>query len=72
MDIQHILSYIPPSDLDYQEWVNVGMALKLEGYDCSVWDEWSRADSRYHAGECARKWNSFNGSASPVTVGTLV
>ena len=72
MDIQHILSYIPPSDLDYQDWVNVGMALKLEGYDCSVWDEWSRADSRYHAGECARKWNSFNGSASPVTVGTLV
>lgn len=72
MDIQHILSYIPPSDLDYQEWVNVGMALKLEGYGCEIWDEWSRADSRYHAGECARKWNSFNGSASPVTVGTLV
>lgn len=72
MDIQHILSYIPPSDLDYQDWVNVGMALKLEGYDCSVWDEWSRADSRYHSDECARKWNSFNGSASPVTVGTLV
>ena len=72
MDIQHILSYIPPSDLDYQDWVNVGMALKLEGYGCEIWDEWSRADSRYHAGECARKWNSFNGSASPVTVGTLV
>lgn len=72
MDIQHILSYIPPSDLDYQEWVNVGMALKLEGCGCEVWDEWSRADSRYHAGECAKKWNSFNGSASPVTVGTLV
>lgn len=72
MDIQHILSYIPPSNLDYQDWVNVGMALKLEGYGCEIWDEWSRADSRYHAGECARKWNSFNGSASPVTVGTLV
>ena len=72
MDIQHILSYIPPSDLDYQDWVNVGMALKLEGYGCEIWDEWSRTDSRYHAGECARKWNSFNGSASPVTVGTLV
>lgn len=72
MDIQHILSYIPPSDLDYQDWVNVGMALKLEGYGCEIWDEWSRADSRYHNGECARKWNSFNGSASPVTVGTLV
>lgn len=72
MDIQHILSYIPPSDLDYQDWVNVGMALKLEGYSCEVWDEWSRADSRYHNGECAKKWDSFNGAASPVTIGTLV
>lgn len=71
-DIQQILSYIPPSELTYQEWVSVGMALKEEGCACSVWDEWSRADSRYHYGECERKWNSFNGAASPVTVGTLV
>lgn len=71
-DIQHILNYIPPSSLDYQEWVNVGMALKHEGCGCEVWDEWSRADSRYRAGECAKKWNSFNGASSPVTLGTLV
>ena len=71
-DIQQILDYIPPAELSYQEWVNVGMALKLEGYGCEVWDEWSRADNRYHSGECARKWESFNGSSSPVTAGTLV
>ena len=46
------LKYIPAADCDYQEWVNVGMALKHEGCPVSVWDEWSRADSRYHAGEC--------------------
>ncbi len=71
-DFKTILNYIPPAELDYQEWINVGMALKAEGVDCSVWDEWSRADRRYHAGECARKWETFNGAASPVTGGTLV
>lgn len=68
-----LIEYINPADLDYQEWVNIGMALKHEGHSASDWDAWSRRDiSRYHAGECERKWNSFNGSASPVTGGTIV
>lgn len=68
-----IIEYINPGDLSYQEWVNVGMALKQEGYAVSVWDGWSRKDAgRYHAGECERKWRSFSGSASPVTGGTIV
>lgn len=68
-----IIDYINPADLDYQDWVNVGMALKHEGYSAGDWDAWSRRDiSRYHAGECERKWNSFNGSSSPVTGGTIV
>ena len=71
-DIQRILSYIPPSELTYTEWVNVGMALKAEGFGCAVWDDWSRADRRYHPGECERKWESFNGAQTPVTGGTLV
>lgn len=68
-----LIEYINPADLDYQEWVNIGMALKHEGHSVSDWDAWSRRDiSRYHAGECERKWSSFNGSASPVTGGTIV
>lgn len=68
-----IIEYINPADLDYQEWVNVGMALKHEGHSASDWDAWSRRDiGRYHAGECERKWNSFSGSSSPVTGGTIV
>ena len=51
----------------------VGMALKAEGFDLSVWDEWSSRDSRrYHPGECARRWNSFHGNDSPVTGATIV
>ena len=72
-NILEALDYIAASSLNYQEWINVGMALKNEGYPCSVWDDWSAKDSvRYKAGECERKWAGFNGSANPVTGGTIV
>lgn len=72
-DLAEIIEYINPADLSYQEWVNVGMALKHEGYSVSVWDSWSRKDSgRYHKNECEKKWKSFRGNASPVTAGTIV
>lgn len=72
-DLLEILNYIDPAGLDYQDWVNVGMALKQEGYSAADWDAWSQRDSgRYHHGECERKWNTFRGSASPITGGTLV
>lgn len=73
LDLRELLPYIDPASLSYQEWTGVGMALKLEGYSCDVWDEWSRGDyARYHSGECFKKWESFQGSASPVTGGTIV
>lgn len=71
-NILEALKYINVSSLSYQEWVNVGMALKAEGYDYSVWDDWSRNDKRYKAGECERKWRSFNGSSKPITGATIV
>lgn len=68
-----LLEYIDPASLDYQEWVNVGMALKTEGYSSADWESWSRKDhKRFHEGECKRKWDSFKGAASPVTGGTIV
>lgn len=66
------LSALDVCDLSYSDWMNVGMALQHEGYACSVWDEWSRNDVRYHPGECARKWNSFRGSGTPITGATIV
>lgn len=72
MELTECLKYISPADLDYQTWVNVGMALKQEGYPCDVWDSWSRPDSRYHSGECAKKWESFGGNPNPVTGATIV
>ena len=41
-------------------------------YSVDVWDTWSKNDRRYHSGECEKKWNTFHGSNSPVTAGTIV
>ena len=67
------LNYLNCSELDHADWIKVGMALKSEGYDVSVWDEWSSRDpDRYHPGECARRWKSFQGSNAPVTGASIV
>ena len=72
-NLTEILEYIDPSTCSYQEWINVGMALKHEGYTVSDWDMWSIKDvNRYHSGECAKKWATFQGSSAPVTGGTII
>lgn len=72
-NLTEILEYIDPSTCSYQEWINVGMALKHEGYTVSDWDMWSMKDvNRYHSGECAKKWTTFQGSSAPVTAGTII
>ena len=66
------LNSLDVASLSYQEWVQVGMALQAEGYDCSVWENWSRNDQRYHPGECERKWRTFRTTAGAVKGGTIV
>ncbi|MFT8669483.1 MAG: AAA family ATPase [Liquorilactobacillus hordei] len=67
------LGYIDPGMLNYQEWVNIGMALKREGYSVEDWETWSANDSgRFHEGECEKKWETFDDSTSnPVTGATI-
>lgn len=72
MELTQLLEYIPASSLDYQDWVNVGMALKHEGLTCDIWDSWSRSDSRYKSGECARKWKTFREDASTIVTGGTI
>lgn len=69
--IQEALDSLDPTQLSYQEWIDVGMALKAEGLPVSVWDTWSMKDGpRYRPGDCLRKWNSFKGSG--VAGGTII
>ncbi len=75
MDNKNLLSALKAIDvaeLSRADWISIGMALKEEGYPCSIWDDWSRNDSRYHPGECEKKWQGFRGSGTPVKGGTIV
>ena len=57
---RRMLDFISPSNLTYDDWLAVGMALKNIGCDCSDWENWSRSDERFKDGECEYKWNGFN------------
>lgn len=73
LNLIELLGHIDPSSLDYQNWINVSIALKEDGYATSDWDEWSCRDSRrYHANECFKKWDTFRVTSQPVTAGTIV
>lgn len=72
MDLVEALNYIPASALNYTEWVTVGMALKHEGISMEVWDSWSRSDSRYKSGECAKKWHTFAENAGEIVTGGTI
>ena len=71
-NILSALKAIDVSTLTRADWIAVGMALKEEGYPCSIWDDWSRNDSRYKPGECERKWGGFRGTGNPVKGGTII
>ena len=66
-----LLAYINP-DADYLTWTQVGMALKHEGYPVSVWEDWSRGGAKYHEGECARKWRTFNEDTGEIVTGATI
>jgi len=72
-DVKELLEYIDPAALDYQEWVQVGMAIKHEGGSVSDWDEWSRKDpARYKRGVCEQKWDSFREESGGVVTGGTI
>ena len=72
-DALEILNHLNPCSLTYEEWIQVGMALKHEGCSAQDWDDWSVKDTgRYSPGECAKKWNSFRGNGTPITAATMV
>ena len=71
-NILSALKSINVAEVDRATWISVGMALKEEGYPCSIWDDWSKNDPRYHPGECEKKWAGFNGTGKPVKGGTIV
>lgn len=68
--LDEVLEHLPVSECSYEEWIHVGMALKAAGYDVSAWDAWSRMDSRYKSGDCAKRWIGFRRDG--VSTGTII
>ena len=67
--IERMLDYISVVDGEYEKWLSVGMALKNEGFPCSLWEQWSRTQPEYKEGECESKWQGFNRTG--YGIGTL-
>lgn len=70
-DLEELLEDLDPAECGYDEWLAVGMGLKSAGYDCEAWEAWSARDAdRYHDGECAYKWETFDegGTVTGATV----
>lgn len=69
-DVRDMLAAIDP-DMDYMEWVRVGMALHEGGFSVVLWDEWSKRGTKYQQGDCVKRWRGFKPGGG-VSMGTLV
>lgn len=67
--IRRMLDYISVVDGEYEKWLSVGMALKNENFDCSLWENWSRTQPDFKEGECEAKWLGFDRTG--YAIGTL-
>ncbi len=56
---------------DYSEWIYVGMCLsELGDTGLKMWDDWSKASSKYEPGACEKKWATFK-PGQGLTLGSL-
>ena len=73
--LETALHHIDP-DLPYNDWINVGMALKHELGEQGflLWQQWSAKGSKYGdnaKGALEAHWKSFKGSGKPITGKTI-
>ncbi len=72
-ELAEMLSFVPNSNADYEEWVRVGMALHHAsgGSAYDLWESWSAQSPKHDGRVMPSKWHSFGKSVNPVTLGTL-
>lgn len=70
-DATDMLRYLDPN-MGYDDWIKVGMALNSEGFDFTLWDNWSRgAPDKYKKDGMMSHWRSFTPD-SGISFGTVV
>jgi len=70
--LEEVLPYLKNEDVDYDDWVKVGAAIKTAGGQFSDWIDYSAQSSKYNPEEMENKWNSFTNKLGGVGMGTLV
>lgn len=70
-DTLRALYSIDPSKLSYDEWLEIGIALKAEGYPVSTWADWSMQETgkRAFKQKDLDKWGGFD--ANTMTKATI-
>jgi phage/plasmid-associated DNA primase len=68
--LKALIDCLKPDKADsYTEWINVGMILKNEGADESLFHYFSKKSSKYDEDDTTYKWNSFKSGI--LTIATL-
>ena len=49
-----------PNDYDRQDWIRLGMAMRVAGGTFAMFDQWSRKHSSYTAADTRKAWDSFD------------
>lgn len=71
-DIRKILGGLAPTRFsNYDDWLKIGIILKNEGFDCDLWDEFSKQGSGYKPSECWKKWRTFTEKDGKATIASL-
>lgn len=73
-DIRSMLEYYRNDDLDYEEWVRVGMAIHdaTDGTGYDIWLDWSATSNKHDDKLMEKRWHSFGKSSNVVTIGTII
>ena len=75
-DIDALLDANPAEGLQYEDWLRVGMALahQHQGSEAGYgrWLAWSAKSVKHDVSHMKTKWRSFKGTASPVTLRSLI
>ena len=73
-DVASMLSCIPNNDVDYDTFIQIGMAVhhSTGGAGYSLWDTWAQSSSKYDESQMHYWWTHMGKHPVPVTVGTLI
>lgn len=69
--VERALKTLQKVNLDYLQWLRIGMALKSTGARdaLEMWDQFSKGHHSYRNNDCVDRWDDFDTGA--VTLGTL-